>query len=161
MCMHLSEQFHEKAFQGQSRSDHRKASVCLGAVDAVWLSITPDLMNYLSIHTMTFQFITNEIGPKERRLIRSHVMHGKNAGRPCGSRRKIRDAITQQSSAQHADTHGIFRPRLELRDIYRSDLFDRLICNDLAYAEIPQQSTQSIELSRQCKTILCGCHPSY
>ncbi|KAF2451520.1 hypothetical protein P171DRAFT_7734 [Karstenula rhodostoma CBS 690.94] len=105
---------------------------------------------------MTWQFITNDIGPKERRLIRSHVMTGKNAGRPRPSHRKKRDAATQQITSQHAVTHKQDRmvPQRRTQDLQRSNLFDRLVCNDLAFAEIPQQSTKSIELLRQWLSLI-------
>ncbi|KAK7188040.1 hypothetical protein PSPO01_05734 [Paraphaeosphaeria sporulosa] len=105
---------------------------------------------------MSFQFITNDIGPKERRLIRSHVMHGKNAGRPRPDRRKKRDAATQQLASQHDAAHKDNRmvSQLRIQDLHRSGLFDRLICNDLAFAEIPRQSTKSIEHLRQWISIL-------
>lgn len=41
---------------------------------------------------MLLQFITaSDIGPKERKLIRAHVMKGKNLGRPRRQRRGFRD----------------------------------------------------------------------
>jgi hypothetical protein len=39
---------------------------------------------------MLLQFVTDAtIGPKERRLIRSHVMKGKNAGKPRPARKRL------------------------------------------------------------------------
>lgn len=103
---------------------------------------------------MTFQFITSDIGPDERRLIRSHVMKNKNTGRPRPSRRKEGRAATRMITSPSADVRGnndniVKQPG---EGLARSILYDRLICNDLAFAEIPRQSVESIELLRECKT---------
>jgi hypothetical protein len=105
---------------------------------------------------MTFQFITNDIGARERRLIRSHVMIGKNAGRPRPSRQEKRDAATEQTTSRHVGTYKkhMTVATKQTFELFRPALFDRLVCNDLAFTEIAHQSAESIELLRQCKTTI-------
>jgi hypothetical protein len=104
-------------------------------------------------HTMSLQFITsNTIGPKERRLIRSHVMAGKNAGKSRPSHKKQRDNMSKQISTSEI--------RRQFNDPYaqnytqscsRPRIANRLICNDLAFTQLTQQSAETIERLRQCK----------
>lgn len=102
---------------------------------------------------MAFQFISGNIGPDERRLIRAHVMVGKNAGRPRPSHRKQRVATLKQGTSHH-ETERL-RDREADRSVsscpFKPALFDRLISNDLAFNQLSQQSDHSIQLLRDCK----------
>lgn len=95
---------------------------------------------------MTLQFIDQSavgLGPSEsdRRIIRSHVMRGKNAGRPRPSRRKqttkihVKRALTSSRILGSAN----FRPGR------------RLLWNDLCLTSFPQQlDSESTKLMHRC-----------
>jgi hypothetical protein len=102
------------------------------------------------------QFITETtIGPKERRLIRSHVMKGKNAGRPRPSRKSLRHVCTKHQYIRH--------PTLLTQDQFEANALEvfynerylgmkQLMWNDLTLTSFPHQlSPESRHLVYQCK----------
>lgn len=76
---------------------------------------------------MILQFVDDTtIGPKERRLIRSHVMKGKNAGKPRPARARLihRDCQTPEKSP-HDDKQGLMihnKPVIPLNRLFWNDL---------------------------------------
>lgn len=110
----------------------------------------PDLSSH-SLHSMAFQFISGNIGPEERRVIRAHVMVGKNAGRPRPTHRKQRVA-TKQSISTHTASHPANgkSDKMQPPALSKPELFDRLISNDLAFNQLSQQSDHSVQLLRDC-----------
>lgn len=78
------------------------------------------------------------IGASERRLIRSHVMKGKNAGRPRPSRRK-------QTSIVHTK-RALTPPSTPASECPRS-----LLWNDLCLTSFPQQlDSEATKLMHRC-----------
>jgi hypothetical protein len=80
---------------------------------------------------MRVQFITEPtIGPKERRLIRSHVMKGKNAGKSRSSRaqsiprqhNQLPDALNDNSSDMNKLMEADFEHTLPLNRLLWNDL---------------------------------------
>ena len=107
--------------------------------------------------SMTLQFIDQGaigIGPSEsdRRIIRSHVMRGKNAGRPRPSRRKqtttiihVKPALTSPSIPGSANSEP-GRP---------------LLWNDLCLTSFPQQlDSESTKLMHRCMYAVLPFNPS-
>ena len=101
---------------------------------------------------MTFQFISGDIGPNERRLIRAHVMVGRNAGRPRPSYKRQRVATLQQGKARRetTQTNEVETDRDTSSVASSPALFDRLVSNDFAFTQLSQQSEHSVELLRDC-----------
>ena len=105
---------------------------------------------------MTLQFIdqgTIGIGPSEsdRRIIRSHVMRGKNAGRPRQSTRK-------QTTIVHVKRVLAF-PRI-LGSGY-SKPGRQLLWNDLCLTSFPQQlDSESTKLMHRCMYSVLFLNPS-
>lgn len=104
----------------------------------------------------TVQFIHQGaigLGPSEsdRRIIRSHVMRGKNAGRPRPSRRK-------QTTIVHI-TSALTTPRvLELASFRPGQ---RLLWNDLCLTSFPQQlDSESTKLMHRCTYSTSAVNPS-
>ncbi|KAF1946938.1 hypothetical protein EJ02DRAFT_430485 [Clathrospora elynae] len=87
---------------------------------------------------MLLQFITETtIGPQERRLIRSHVMKGRNAGRPRPPRRRLQESsITQCDAQKSASPAGL---QLEAIALYSRNPLDlkHLLWNDLTLTSFP------------------------
>jgi hypothetical protein len=85
--------------------------------------------------SMLFQFIADtSIGPKERRLIRSHVMKGKNAGRPRPSKRQPRktSATQHEASAQAQTGHQSKAVHSEALNYANTLDLKRILWNDIA-----------------------------
>lgn len=105
---------------------------------------------------MTLQFIDQGaigLGPSEsdRRIIRSHVMRGKNAGRPRPSRRKqttlvhVKQALTSPCIPESA----------------KSKPGRRLLWNDLCLTSFPQQlDSESTKLMHRCTYSIFTFNPS-
>jgi hypothetical protein len=90
--------------------------------------------------SMLLQFITDaSIGPKERRLIRSHVMKGKNAGRPRPSKRQPRDTSVTQHEASAPTQTGHQSEPVELDRLDGANPLDlkRILWNDLTLTSFP------------------------
>lgn len=116
---------------------------------------------------MQLQFIDERaVGPKERRLIRSHVMRGRNAGRPRPSRRKQNDAVDVKRrprvlERQELEHHSASCVPV---DHTRNLRLNRVFCNDLTPLPFPEQmDLKSQNLIHQCKNAahkFFGCHKS-
>jgi hypothetical protein len=77
------------------------------------------------------------IGPNDRRLIRSHVMRGKNAGRPRPARRPLKHQnFTPRSSRVKEDAETEALQAIDLKHTLR---LDRLFWNELTIASFPAQ----------------------
>lgn len=105
---------------------------------------------------MALQFITEgAIGPKERKLIRSHVMKGKNAGRPRPPRRTLRDVCTSSQDARHTTPPGYDHSKAnELEALYSKQTLrlNRILWNDLTLASFPlYASPESGRFVYQCE----------
>jgi hypothetical protein len=100
---------------------------------------------------MILQFVNDTaVGPKERRLIRSHVMKGKNAGKPRPARTRLmhRDRQISTTLACHGDKGHETRkdPTIPLERIFWNDLsltsYPSAIdssTHDFAYSRTPPQ----------------------
>ncbi|KAH7095519.1 hypothetical protein FB567DRAFT_586834 [Paraphoma chrysanthemicola] len=87
---------------------------------------------------MLLYFVTDpSIGPKDRRLIRSHVMRGKNAGRPRPARTPLKH---QTFIAPITDIIQDPKPEeLQDLDLRHTLKLDRLFWNELTIASFPEQ----------------------
>jgi hypothetical protein len=90
---------------------------------------------------MLLQFIADaSIGPKERRLIRSHVMKGKNAGRPRPSKRKLGNASISQGDTRGFASHMNHQAKAidsEAPDYNHMLDLKRILWNDLTLTSFP------------------------
>lgn len=116
---------------------------------------------------MPLQFINQsggpEPGPEDRRLIRSHVMKGKNAGRPRPSTRKPRQIAPikrvlrqlELTSCTADDISTLAQECKEHGSQYAHTLFTKQpLWHDMALVSYPQQlSTESRRLIHHCKQI--------
>lgn len=93
---------------------------------------------------MLLQFITDSgTGPNNRRAIRSHVMKGKNAGKPRPSRKPLihRCAQLPKGSLKRAPEHDEPDEPDEHELLFHEHkiTLDRLLWNELAIASFPEQ----------------------
>lgn len=103
---------------------------------------------------MSLQFVNQCIGPEERRRIRSHVMKGKNAGRPRPTRKRLRNKVFFEPQAENANSkeHQVAKVPLGLHYDQHPLCFKRILWDDLALMSFPQQlNTKSRYLIRQCE----------
>ncbi|CAO2651712.1 Nn.00g042820.m01.CDS01 [Neocucurbitaria sp. VM-36] len=108
---------------------------------------------------MHLQFITEPtIGAKERRLIRSHVMKGKNAGRPRPSRRTLHNT----TSAVDQGARDAILPKVDQMNrgvpevlYYKHNLGQKsILWNDLILPAFPEYvSTEQRKFIHQCLRI--------
>ena len=86
---------------------------------------------------MLLQFITEpSIGPKDRRIIRSHVMKGKNAGKPRSARRASTHRCAR-SQATRSENCPETDELIEL-DLQHTLSLDRILWNELTLAAFPE-----------------------
>lgn len=102
------------------------------------------------------------MGPEERRLIRSHVMKGKNAGRPRPTRKKQRTGTgtlpTRRILTRYSDPPPersvSHYASCEAHDCRHALELKQLFWDDLALTPFPQQlSPESRSLLQQCKSM--------
>lgn len=102
---------------------------------------------------MNFQFIDQgTIGPKERHRIRSHVMMGKNAGRPRPSRRKQTVAqVVPSLEPQARGARGTTNDALKAHEYKHALDLRPLLWDDLALTSFPEPlNVKSRSLLHQC-----------
>lgn len=105
---------------------------------------------------MEFQFINNaDIGHRSRRLIRSHVMKGKNAGRVLHPRRQ-RKAILQPTPAKQPARPARHCPDTEEEPGENESCgllwVDRQVGHELSWIALPfALTTDATVLLRQCR----------
>lgn len=91
---------------------------------------------------MLLQFITEpKIGAKERRIIRSHVMKGKNAGRPRSSRRRLHNTSASNQSSEQSmlpRVDQLSENYLEALDYKHNLDLKRILWNDLILPSFPE-----------------------
>jgi hypothetical protein len=88
---------------------------------------------------MLLQFIVEPtIGRKDRRLIRSHVMKGKNAGKPRPPRKALIKRATEPTTATVSGASCLRPSELLLLSYEHPLLLDRLLWNDLMIASFPE-----------------------
>ncbi|KAF2690952.1 hypothetical protein K458DRAFT_326926 [Lentithecium fluviatile CBS 122367] len=89
----------------------------------------------------TLQFITETtIGPKERRIIRSHVMKGRNAGRSRPPRRSLRHTSRVQPEPKHLappEKDWLKANEIQALDYKHTLKLKRMLWNDLSLASFP------------------------
>jgi hypothetical protein len=99
---------------------------------------------------MPLQFITEgAIGPKERKLIRSHVMKGKNAGKTRPARRTLLHSNGKSRQDDHQPTPlGYDHSKgnePEALDCRQTLHMKRLFWNDLSLASFPQPVSPNLQ----------------
>ncbi|KAH7085872.1 hypothetical protein BKA63DRAFT_598470 [Paraphoma chrysanthemicola] len=87
---------------------------------------------------MLLHFVTDpSIGPKDRRLIRSHVMRGKNAGRPRPARTPLKHHNVIPPVSDSVEAFKLEESQaIDLRHTLK---LDRLFWNELTIASFPEQ----------------------
>jgi hypothetical protein len=121
-----------------------------------WLPISVPIHRHLQRHpqinkttstnpkesTMRLQFVDqSSIGPEERRRIRSHVMKGKNAGRPRPTKKKLPSVNRAPGRSPETSTsEGSSSPEALMREECRHTLaLTPLLYDDLALSSFPEQ----------------------
>jgi hypothetical protein len=93
---------------------------------------------------MLLHFVTEpKIGAKERRQIRSHVMQGKNAGKPRIARSKLIHCDLQPSKEAGTDTSGL-NSLVELDSKHTLSLH-RLLWNDVSLTTYPYRTSPEMD----------------
>lgn len=94
---------------------------------------------------MFVQFVPgSNIGSKDRRLIRSHVMKGKNAGRPRTNRKPLIHRSAQPSHSSSKTSTITKHEEHALVQAGQQVLIERLLWNDLTIATFPEHVSPDV-----------------